>query len=195
MYCNTGSFVFSLWKLGIWDLPVPLKHPVSTPLVICYFMMFFAVTTPRESFQALSTLFELQYCTRIILSSSLITVMDIILRGIPRDCFQRTSTSLGAVIHPCRLQPACPLSNQTWTHPLSARQTCWMDIIVHRWGFHHCNPSTKCRHSQKKMKRPKEKVAYLPCVSLQRAQGGKSVESLAWACDSSPSPSQKRTKD
>lgn len=23
-----------------------------------------------------------------------------------------------------------------------ARETCWMSIIVHCWGFHHCNPSS-----------------------------------------------------
>lgn len=44
------------------------------------------------------------------------------------------------------------------------------------------------------MKRAEERVAFSPCVSQQRAQGGKSVESVAWADDSSALPQPEKNK-
>ncbi len=173
-----------LWSLGIRDLQFHIKHLVSILLsVVC-----FSVTQWFPAMEKLSSgrhRSELRYCARTVPLSAPIVVMDIILRGIPQDCSKRTSRALGAVIHPSTPKPAYPLSNQTWTLPLSARQTCSMGIIVHCRGFHHCNPSTKCRHSSRKMKRAEGRVAYSP---LQRAQEGKTVESVAWAKDSSALP-------
>lgn len=146
--CNIKNFMFSLWNLGIWDLPFLIKHLLSTLLcIVCFPVTWCFCSSAKEKLSSEHYLYELQYCTRTIPFSVSIMVMDIILSGIPHDCSQRTSPALGVVIHPCRLKPVYPLSNQTWTYPLSARETCWMDIIVHCWGFHHCNPSTKCRHS------------------------------------------------
>lgn len=146
--CNMRNFMLSLWNLGMWDLSFLIKHLLTTLLCIVHFSVGWCFySSAKEKFSSEQYPYELQCFTRAMPFSASIMVMNIILSGIPHDCSQRTSPALGAMIHPCRLKPAYPLSNQTWTHPLSARETCWMDIIVHCWGFHHCNPPTKCRHS------------------------------------------------
>lgn len=73
--------------------------------------------------------YELQYCAGTMPFSSPIMVTDIILRGIPHDCSQRTSPALGAVIRPCRPKASVPIIKSD----LNPSPVCQGDVLN---GYH-----------------------------------------------------------
>lgn len=156
-----------------------MKHQAST----CFVKLRFSVACCVLQCLKLRKIFTLntiiiQYSARTVPFSAPFVVKDIISE---KDC-----TWLFPEAKPCLRMWSVPQdwSQRTYYQIRLARETCWMSIIVHCWGFHHCNPSTSAATLRGEMKRER----YSPYVSLQRAQRRNLVESVAWANNSSALP-------